>query len=123
MYTLDSNAVIYFLAGDTAVVSILTKLVSEGRYLYVPTVVRMEIFSKPDLSIEEYANISEFLRRVRSTELDNRIADLAADIRRLYNLKTPDAIIAASAIHEGSILLTRNVRDFRKVKELKVEEI
>ena len=123
MYTLDSNAIIYFLAGETGVVKLVTKILSEGHSLYVPTIVRMEIISKPDLSLEEYTNISEFLRRVRSTDFDKSVADIAADLRRVYKLGTPDCIIAASALYEHSILITRNARDFRKVKELKLEVI
>jgi len=123
MYTLDTNAVIYFLAGEKNVVSLITKFISEENYLYVPTMVRMELFSKPDLSLEDYASLSEFLRQVRGIDFDNRIADLAADIRRLYGVKVPDAIIAASAISMTSTLLTRNIPDFKMIKGLEIQAI
>ena len=123
MYTLDTNAVIYFLAGEKNVVSLITKFISEENYLYVPTMVRMELFSKPDLSLEDYASLSEFLRQVRGIDFDNRIADVAADIRRLYGVKVPDAIIAASAISMTSTLLTRNIPDFKMIKGLEIQAI
>ena len=38
-------------------------------------------------------------------------------------LKLPDAIIAATALHTGTPLLTRNVKDFKKVRGLKLLEV
>ncbi|NQU64155.1 MAG: PIN domain-containing protein [SAR324 cluster bacterium] len=40
-------------------------------------------------------------------------------IKRQYNLKLPDAIIAGTAIFSQAILITAD-KDFRKVKELEV---
>jgi len=38
--------------------------------------------------------------------------------RQLTKLKLPDAIIAATALHLGMPLMTRNVKDFQKVPDL-----
>lgn len=53
---------------------------------------------------------------------DNPLVQVAGDIRRVYGLEVPDAIIAASAYVTNSILVTRNVKDFERVKEIKVEK-
>jgi predicted nucleic acid-binding protein len=123
MYVLDSNTVVYFLIGEEAVKKLITKLISEDQRLYIPTIVRLELFSKPDLSTENFSAISEFLRQNQSMDLDIRIADIAADIRRIYRLKTPDSVIAASAIYTNAMLITRNVRDFNKIEGLKLKAI
>ena len=39
------------------------------------------------------------------------------------NLKLADSIIAATALFTGTALLTRNVRDFKRVAGLRVEAI
>jgi len=46
-------------------------------------------------------------------ELDARIAAAAADIRYRMRMKLIDAYILATAQVNGSVLITRNTRDFR----------
>ena len=46
-------------------------------------------------------------------ELDEEIAGRAAALRReRQRLKSPDAIILATALVRGRVLVTRNIRDF-----------
>ncbi|MFZ5741980.1 MAG: type II toxin-antitoxin system VapC family toxin [Pseudomonadota bacterium] len=45
-------------------------------------------------------------------EIDGRIASAAADIRHRHGMKLLDALILASAQVNGSILITRNTKDF-----------
>jgi predicted nucleic acid-binding protein len=40
-------------------------------------------------------------------------------LRRKYRTKTPDAIIAATALMHGFTLITDNERDFNNIKNLK----
>ncbi len=49
--------------------------------------------------------------------LDDDISEIAIEIRRKYYLKTPDSIIAATAIHQNFPLLTADT-DFAKIEEL-----
>ncbi len=56
--------------------------------------------------------IREFLIRFRVIPIDKKIAEEAVRIRRLRRLRLPDAIIWATARDAGSILVTRNTRDF-----------
>ena len=53
-------------------------------------------------------------------ELDQDIKDQTAEIRKHYNLKLPDAIIAATAIVNKLTLITRNTKDFDRLSRLKV---
>ncbi|MEK9160363.1 MAG: hypothetical protein AAB383_06590 [Patescibacteria group bacterium] len=45
--------------------------------------------------------------------------EMTADERKTV-IKLPDAIIAATALHRETPLFTRNIKDFKKVKGLKV---
>lgn len=123
MYTLDANAIIYYLSGETATVALITEAQDRGEILYTPTIVRLELLSKPDITQEEHAAITQFLTACRHVHLDSAIADIAADIRRLYKLKTPDSVIAATALFTGSALVTRNARDFKRIPSLMLEKI
>ncbi len=62
----------------------------------------------------------QFLHQFNKIEVTNQIAVLAGDIIREYGLDVPDAIIAASAIIYNAELLTRNVKDFKNIKNLKI---
>lgn len=58
---------------------------------------------------------------------DSTIFDITPDvikhcvkIRRNNKVKTPDAIIAATAMAQGFTLITNNVKDFNNIKGLKI---
>ncbi len=124
MFTFDTNPIIYFLSGDKKAVSLVSDIIlSDNAVVYIPTVVRLELLSKPEMSPDEKTTILEFLNQFRSMALDQNIADIAADLRRIYKLKTADSIIAATAIFTGTSLITRNVKDFRRVKGLTVKAV
>ncbi|MBI2111514.1 MAG: PIN domain-containing protein, partial [Nitrosarchaeum sp.] len=48
-------------------------------------------------------------------------AVLAGDLARKHNIEIPDAIIAATALLNEATLVTRNIKDFERVENLKLE--
>lgn len=54
---------------------------------------------------------------LRIIELSLAVADLAAKLRAIYNLKTPDAIILASSLHINSKYLLTNDVHFKNIGE------
>lgn len=59
------------------------------------------------------AETEEFLRLFAMSEIDEAVARRAAALRhQRRGLKSPDAIIFASAQIRGMILVTRNTKDF-----------
>jgi len=52
--------------------------------------------------------------------LDHVIKEQSIKIRQKYNLKLGDAIIAATAICNNLVLVTRNTKDFAKIDGLKM---
>ncbi len=71
----------------------------------------IEVMSRaPDAAAVE---TEAFLRLFAVSEIDEEIARRAAALRhQRKSLKTPDAIILASAQVSGRILVTRNTKDF-----------
>ena len=55
-----------------------------------------------------------FLDRFKTIDVNQEIAEQTLLIRRKNKLKLPDAIIWATAQHQGCLLITRNKRDFPK---------
>ena len=61
-----------------------------------------------------------FLHQWNKIVIDNQVSVLAGDISRKYELAVPDALIAATAILNDAELVTKNVKDFKKVPNLRV---
>ncbi|MEG4091776.1 PIN domain-containing protein [Microcoleus sp. Pol12B4] len=71
--------------------------------------------------IEEQANeLREFLRLIKCVSLTESVLDPAAQIRRDYRLKLGDGVIAACALVERCVLVTRNAKDFKRVDGLTI---
>ena len=115
MYTLDTNAILYYLKDDSDAVSILKGIFAQDVPLYVSAITELELFASPNLDAAEERLIENLLSTVSVLPVDSHIARLAAFIRRQYRLKTPDSVIAATTMFTGSTLVTRNTRDFQKV--------
>ena len=58
--------------------------------------------------------IEDLLATISIIPLDSRIARLTALVRRHYRVKVPDSIIAATAMHHGLTVVTRDRSDFDK---------
>ena len=124
MYTLDTNAIIYYANDEPTAVSILEPIFEQEAPLFVSTLTVMELFSYPALTDEEEARLNRVLSTTRIEPFSVGIARLAGDLRRLYpSLKALDSGIAATSLYMNSTLATRNVRDFRRIEELSVLEI
>ena len=90
---------------------------------YLSTVTELELFARPNITAEEELALEEALAYVTIVPLFSNTARIAARVRREYGLKTPDSAIAATALVTDTTLVTRNVRDFRRVPGLTVEAI
>lgn len=123
MYTLDTNAIIYYLKDDQDAVYLLSDIVAENSPLYISTITEIELFSFPKLSDQEADQIDEILRTVAIIPVDSRIARTAGLIRRTYHINIADSAIAATALFTGTTILTHNSRDFRKIPNLSVRHI
>jgi hypothetical protein len=117
-YLLDTNIFIYYFNGDPIVQPIFSEIATgNATGLYCP-VSWVELLCYPDLSEAEANQIRAFLRSLTCVALTEAVLDRAAQIRRDYRVRLPDAMIAACAIETDSILVTRNVEDFQRINRL-----
>lgn len=103
MIVLDTNAVLYFLAGR------LADGLPPGA-VCVSVITEMELLSYPALNAADEAAIRAFLHDVTILELNRDIKTSAIALRRQSRLKLPDAIIAATAQHLQAVLLTNDLK-------------
>lgn len=123
MYTLDTNAVLYYVGDDRTVRVFVDDAILANAPLYVSAITVAELLIFPRLNEQEEGGIRKFLSICSIINLDILIADRAGSIGRMYHLKLADSIIAATALFTGSTLVTRNVRDFRRVPLLALQGI
>jgi predicted nucleic acid-binding protein len=65
-------------------------------------------------------NIKEFIDDSKIWNITDEVLNQCVSIRRKKKIKTPDAIIAATALVNGFIIITNNEKDFRNIKGLKL---
>ena len=118
MHTLDTNAIIYYLKGDKKVAQVLDDIFSKNHPIFISTITEVELFSFSKLIKTDIKAINELLKTLSIIPLDSNLARLAGLVRAQYKIKTPDSIIAATALFSQTTLVTRNIKDFQKIPQL-----
>lgn len=108
----DTSALVDYAKGVREVAPHL-----EGSEVHISIVPEIEFLAWPGLGEDRLADARAFLREYSSNGIGDFIRDYAAWLRRNYKLKTPDAIIAATAKHLHAPLLTRD-KGFDRVAHL-----
>lgn len=98
---LDTNVVLYFLAGR------LREPLPQAN-IYISVITEIELLSYPLLSVESESEINDFLADVTIVDLSKHIKQTTISLRRQYRLKLPDAIIIATAHFLNAELLTND---------------
>ena len=110
-YAFDANIVIDALAGYPMARSEIARAAGYGQRPWISRMAWIEVLSKGDESIVQDA--MAFLAKFGLDEIDDEISRRAAALRRERpRLKSPDAIVLASAQIRGRVLVTRNTKDF-----------
>ncbi len=121
MKVIDSDIFVDALRGVEKAENWLQKAVEAGGYAF-SSITESELLSgKACNEKEKREALLYLLSMFEKISIDNPISQIAGDFRRKYGVLIPDAIVAASAFHTGSILVTRNEKDFSAIKEIKVE--
>jgi predicted nucleic acid-binding protein len=103
----DTNILIDYLNGIQEAVRELARYPAA----VISTITWMEVMAGAEGESEE-RTIRSFLRRFRQVSVDQAIAEAAFVLRRTHRIHLPDAIIWATARNEGTLLITRNTKDF-----------
>ena len=123
MYTLDTNAILYYIENDPSVVSTIEEIFLRHAPVYISAITELELFSFPSLNFIDAKRIEDFIKIIVVIPVDSQIARRGGSLRARYKLRTPDSVIAATAMLTGTQLVTRNVRDFQKIPDLQILKI
>lgn len=114
-YLIDTNPIIDFFNGR------LTE--NAKRFLAklepaISVITHIELMSNKDISEKEWRQIQEFIEIAVIYGLRKEIVEKTIALRQNFKIKTPDAIIAATALIENRKLISRNLSDFKNIPGL-----
>ncbi|MFM9885619.1 MAG: type II toxin-antitoxin system VapC family toxin [Burkholderiales bacterium] len=129
LIALDTSVWIYHFEGSTTygrTADAILEAVSGGRVAAVASeLVLLELLVAPlkkgaqDAADEIEMTLLHF-PNLQLAPVTRDVLLRAAEIRALYGLRTPDAIMVATAVESGATLVVTNDDAWRKVRELKV---
>lgn len=111
---LDTNIILYFLDGDKTLAELL-----HNKQLYISFITELELLAFRNLNNEEENIISEFISECHVVGINDSIKSETIRIRRKYNTKLPDSIIAATSFYLDLPLITAD-SSFKKIKNISV---
>lgn len=114
-YLIDTNVVLDFMGNklpEKGKIQI-ARIIDEEINFSVINNIELLGFSKVEQDLIEFVTCSNI------HPIDDAIVDKTIEIRRLFKIKLPDAIIAATAMINDMVLVSRNTKDFKTVKGLK----
>ena len=85
----------------------------------ISIVTKIEVLGFKSHSKKEDEQGEIFIANCTLFHLTDEIVAKTIELRKQYRLKTPDAIIAATAMVNNMTLVSRNDKDFQQIKHLK----
>jgi predicted nucleic acid-binding protein len=125
----DTDAIIYFVEENAEFLSVVAtafELVARRTIsAHVSTVSLAEVLVRPlrnghDELAERYRQILTRGRNLTLHPVNAQVAERAASLRAQFNLETPDAMIAATALQAGCTHLLTNDGKYRAIPDIEV---
>jgi len=118
-YLLDSNVIIGYLAGrlpDSGMKAV-SAIVDQTPNISV--ISQIEVLRFNDTS-ENEAILNNFVAASVIHPLSSDVVQRTIALCKQMKIKLPDAVIAATALVEDMVLVTRNINDFKNITDLKL---
>ena len=117
-YLLDSNTVIDYIGGlySDKTKQWINQIIDDE--INVSVITKIEVLSFDPDKDDNYPILIEFFEASKIFDLTNEIVNKTILIRQKQKIKVPDAVIASTALVNGLILVSRNIKDFKNIPEL-----
>ena len=93
---LDTNTVLYLLAGDKTLAEFLN-----GKKLYISIITEIELLAFKDITAKDMIILKTFIDELQVEYINDEIKRITIEIRKSTKLKLPDCIIAATSVALG----------------------
>lgn len=110
----DTNILIYLLSNDKVLSEIL-----DQKQVYISFVTELELLSFRKFTAEEKKTILQLISECIIIDINSEIKKLVIDFRGKYNIKLPDAIIAATSSYINLPLITAD-KHFKELAEIDI---
>ncbi|MBN1768193.1 MAG: type II toxin-antitoxin system VapC family toxin [Prolixibacteraceae bacterium] len=119
-YLIDTNAAIDYI-GEILPDKALNELDSifDGKF-YFSIINKIELLGFKNISADEEQNFYKLINASTIFNLTDDIVTKTIEVRKQHKIKLPDAIIAATALTNNLIIITRNTKDIEKIKGIKI---
>lgn len=119
-YLIDTNILIY--VSKNAILETSTDFINKifNESFKISIISEIEYLGWNKFSAEDIDTAQKFLELAEIFQLNKEIKDLSIKLKQKYNIKLADSIIAATSIHNNFILVSRNQKDFEKIKEIEI---
>ena len=116
-YLIDTNAIIDYL--DNKLPERSNKLI-DNISSKIAVISRIELLSWPNATKNQILVLESFIKGSLVYPLDELTILKTIEIRKVFKIKLPDAVIAATALVNGLSLISRNIKDFVNIPDLNV---
>jgi tRNA(fMet)-specific endonuclease VapC len=117
-YLLDTNTVIAMIHGNEKTL----RLTSGAAFVGISIISVLEFLSFGGITRKDKQLLLEIIKETEVVDLkmnDTALLNTISEIRPIYKLKLPDAIIAATAINKNATLIS-NDKHFQNINALSV---
>lgn len=123
-YLIDTNIIIDHLRSDKKATDFIENIQAGKISGIISVITECELLSSSKISEEKKKQIGRLLDIIPKLSVTSKIARKAGGFRSKYQtLEIGDALIAANCYYAGAILVTRNLKHFQIIKEIKTERI
>lgn len=116
-YLIDTNVIVEYLSQSlpTEISKKISSIVDQE--FNISFINKIEVLVFVGASRQE----QEFIGFANLYYIDDNVINRTIELRTNHKIKLPDAIIAATAISNDLILLTRNIADFKNIRQLRIQ--
>ncbi len=119
-YLIDTNCISDYLSASLSQVGMqfMDEVINAVPNISIITQIELLCWETKDIYITN--SIKQFLQDCNIFDITTEVVLQTVGIRKSKKVKTPDAIIAATAVVHGYALITNNVKDFENIAKLKL---
>ena len=116
-YLVDSDVFVDYLMGEPRAREFFEQL-PEGVFYY-SALTKLELLSESVCADQAIRSATAaLLSSGKSVEIDDTVIGHAAELKRQHNLALASSILAATALHLKAELVTKNIGELKRIKEL-----
>ena len=118
-YLIDTNVISDYLSESFSVKSmaLMDGIIDEIPNISIITQIELECCNVSDSITKK---VKDFIGDSQVLNINTDVIAQCVKLRKEKKIKTPDAIIAATALAYGFTLITNNVKDFININDLKI---